>query len=173
VQTTADAADAEVEVIRQAAEEAGGTMQDKRDQRTSGTYFAFVSCVYAFLGILTLVTVLNMVNSISMSVSARVKEYGAMRAVGMDEHQMAKMILAEAGTYAVWGCVAGCAFGLLFHKLLYELLIVDRFPFAAWHVPGGALAVVGLFVAAATALAVWVPVKRLRMVSVTETLQAL
>lgn len=173
VQTTADAADAEVEVIRQAAEEAGGTMQDKRDQRTSGTYFAFVSCVYAVLGILMLVTVLNMVNSISMSVSARVKEYGAMRAVGMDEHQMAKMILAEAGTYAVWGCVAGCAFGLLFHKLLYELLIVDRFPFAAWHVPGGALAVVGLFVAAATALAVWVPVKRLRTVSVTETLQAL
>lgn len=173
VQTTADAADAEAEAIRRAAEEAGGTMQDKRDQRTSGTYFAFVSCVYAFLGVLTLVTVLNMVNSISMSVSARVKEYGAMRAVGMDEHQLAKMLLAEAGTYAVWGCAAGCAFGLPFHKLLYELLIVDRFPFAAWHVPVGALAVVGLFVAAATALAVWVPVKRLRMVSVTETLQAL
>ena len=83
VQTTSNATDEDVATIGQIVEENGYTMNDKRDQRTSGTYFAFVACVYAFLGIITLVTVLNIVNSISMSVSARIKQYGAMRAVGM------------------------------------------------------------------------------------------
>ena len=63
---------------------------DRLDEQTAGTYMAFVACVYAFLAIISLVTVLNIVNSISMSVSARVKQYGSMRAVGMDESQVTK-----------------------------------------------------------------------------------
>ena len=35
-----------------------------------------------------------------MGVSARIKQYGAMRAVGMGSGQVAKMITAEAVTYA-------------------------------------------------------------------------
>jgi|GEM_PF-6075564 len=42
--------------------------------------------------IIALVTVLNIVNSISMSVSARMKQYGAMRAVGMGKRQSASAI---------------------------------------------------------------------------------
>lgn len=102
VQTTSNATDEDIAAICQIVEENGYTMNDKRDQRTSGTYFAFVACVYAFLGIITLVTVLNIVNSIAMSVSARIKQYGALRAVGLDGHQISKMILAEAFTYAFW-----------------------------------------------------------------------
>ena len=71
IQTTSDATDEDVAAIRQIVEESGYTMNDKRDERTSGTYFAFVACVYAFLGIITLVTVLNIVNSISMSVTSK------------------------------------------------------------------------------------------------------
>ena len=103
IQTTSGATDEDVAAIRQIVEENGYTMNDKRDERTSGTYFAFVACVYAFLGIITLVTVMNIMNSISMSVSARIKQYGSMRAVGMDGRQLSKMILAEAFTYAFWG----------------------------------------------------------------------
>src|SRR5699024_8600624 len=77
---------------------------------------------HAFLAIIALVTVMNIVNSISMSVSARMKQYGAMRAVGMDERQMTKMIACEAFTYAVLGCVVGCAIGLPLSKSLYDFL---------------------------------------------------
>ena len=110
IQTTSGATDEDVAAIRQIVEENGYTMSDKRDERTSGTYFAFVACVYAFLGIITLVTVLNIVNSISMSVSARIKQYGSMRAVGMDGRQLSKMILAEAFTYAFWGCIVAVSY---------------------------------------------------------------
>lgn len=173
IQTTSSATDEDVAAIRQIVEKNGYTMNDKRDERTSGTYFAFVACVYAFLGIITLVTVLNIVNSISMSVSARIKQYGSMRAVGMDGRQLSKMILAEAFTYAFWGCIVGCAIGLPFSKMIYDFLITDHFPYASWSLPIGSLAVIVLFVIVAAVLAAYSPAKRMRTISVTETINEL
>lgn len=89
VQTTGGATNADVRAIQAAAGESF-SFGDMREARTSGTYMAFVFCVYAFLAIIALVTVLNIVNSISMSVWARMKQYGAMRAVGMDGRQVTK-----------------------------------------------------------------------------------
>ena len=173
IQTTSDADDEDVAAIRQVVEAKGYTLNDKREQRTSGTYLAFVTCVYAFLGIIALVTVLNIVNSISMSVSARIRQYGAMRAVGMDGRQISKMILAEAATYAFWGCVIGCGAGLPFSRMLYEFLITNHFPYAVWSLPAGPLAVILVFVTASAAAAAYAPARRMRTVSVTETINEL
>ena len=173
IQTTSGATDEDVAAIRQIVEQNGYTMNDKRDERTSGTYFAFVACVYAFLGIITLVTVMNIMNSISMSVSARIKQYGSMRAVGMDGRQLSKMILAEAFTYAFWGCIIGCTIGLPFSKMMYDFLITNQFPYASWSLPVGSLAVIVLFVIVAALLAAYSPAKRIRTISVTETINEL
>lgn len=107
IQTVRNAPEEQVEAIRRAAGD-GLEFQDLREQRTTGTYTAFVGCVYGFLAIITLVAVLNIVNSISMSVTARIRQYGAMRAVGMDGYQVTKMIAAEAFTYAFCGCLYAC-----------------------------------------------------------------
>lgn len=172
VQTTKEATDENVSAIQNAVGDSYG-FKDKRDQRTSGTYLAFVFCVYGFLAIITLVAVLNIVNSISMSVSARMKQYGAMRAVGMDERQITKMITAEAITYAFWGCVAGCAVGLPLSKLLYDFLITEHFPYAVWSFPISSLTVILLFVILAAMVAIYTPAKRIRNISVTETINEL
>lgn len=169
VQLTGSAGDEEVEAIRSRAG-SEYVFSDKRDQRTSGTYLAFVTCVYGFLAIITLVSVLNIVNSISMSVTARMKQYGAMRAVGMDEHQVAKMIAAEAFTYAFWGCIIGCAVGVPVSKMIFDFLIVDHFSYVAWSLPVASLLIILLFVVSAVALAVYGPAKRIRKISVTETI---
>ena len=173
IQTTPNVTDDDVAAICKIVEENGYTLSDKRDQRTSGTYFAFVTCVYAFLGIIMLVTVLNIVNSISMSTSARIRQYGAMRAVGMDVRQLSKMIMAEAFTYAFWGCVIGCSIGLPFSKMMYDFLITGHFPYATWSLPIGSLAIIVLFVIAAAVLAAYSPAKRMRTMSVTETINEL
>ena len=133
----------------------------------------FVFCVYAFLAVIALVSVLNIVNSISMSVSARMKQYGAMRAVGMEKRQVTKMIAAEAFTYAVSGCTIGCMAGLPLSKLLYNFLIAGRFPYAVWHFPTGSLAVILVFVLFAAIVAVHMPAKRIRNMAITETINEL
>ena len=172
MQTTRDATDENVEAIRNAVGEEY-TFSDKRDQRNTGTYIAFLLFVYGFLAIITLVTVLNIVNSISMSVSAKIKQYGAMRAVGMDERQITKMIAAEAFTYALSGCAVGCAVGLLISKLLYDNLITTHWNYATWSLPVIPIMIILLFVFVAAITAVYAPSKRIRNISVTETINEL
>lgn len=169
IQTTKDVTDEDVAAIGNVLGE-NGVLHDRRDQRTTGTYTAFLLFVYGFLAIITLVTVLNIMNSISMSVSARIKQYGAMRAVGMDEQQLTKMIAAEAVTYALSGCIVGCGVGLLISKLLYDTLITAHFAYAVWSIPVIPLIIILLFVLLATVAAVYAPSKRIRSISVTETL---
>lgn len=169
VQTTGNMTEEDVEAIRAAAGE-DCVFSDRRDQNTSGTYRAFAACVYGFLFVITLVTVLNIVNGISMSVSARTKQYGAMRAVGMDGRQITKMIAAEAFTYALSGCAAGCAAGLFISKWLFDVLIAAHFAYAVWELPVNSLLVILLAVILAAVLAVWAPAGRIRKLSVTETI---
>ncbi len=172
IQMAAGATDEDVRAIRAAAGETYGFL-DARDGRTAGTYMAFVFCVYAFLAIIALVTVLNIVNSISMSVSARMKQYGAMRAVGMDERQVTKMIASEAFTYAASGCAAGCIVGLPLNKLLYEFLIVEHFAYAVWQFPATSLVIILVFVSLAAVAAVYAPAKHIRNMPITATINEL
>lgn len=146
---------------------------DQREYDTRGTYLAFLVCVYGFLVIVALVTILNIVNSISMSVSARIKQYGAMRAVGMSKRQLADMIKAEALTYAASGCAAGLVLGLILSGWLYKVLVTAHFPYAHWYLPLGELAIIAAFFALSVAAGISSPVKRLNGLSVTETVSQL
>ena len=172
IQMKGDATDENVGEIQRLVE-GKYECQDKREQRTGGTYLAFVFCVYGFLGIIMLVTILNIVNSISMSVSTRIRQYGAMRSVGMSGHQIVKMIAAEATTYAVCGCVVGSAVGLLANQFFYKKLITDHFPYSVWCLPMTSLLVIVVFAIVAAGISVYGPAKRIKNISVTETINEL
>ena len=75
------------------------------------------------LAVIALIAVFNVVNSIAMSVSARMNEYGAMRAIGMSTGQMVRMVAAETASYVFWGIASGCSVGL--SKRIQEMTIVD------------------------------------------------
>lgn len=149
-------------------------VQDLREsnRQDRGTYYAARIVLYGFLAIIGGISLLNIVNSISMSVSARMKQYGILRAIGMDDAQLKRMVSAEAGTYAVSGLVVGIALGLVLNRKLYILLITHYFG-AAWQVPWGCLAVIVVVVLAAVVLAVYNPVRRILMQPITATISEL
>ena len=169
---TRDATDGDVARIRDSLD-GNCTFSDDRGQRTSNTYAAFVLAVYGFLSIIALVTVLNIMNSISMSVSARIRQYGVLRAVGMDGRQLTKMIAAEAFTYALSGCTVGCTLGLFASRQIYGALITSHFSYAVWSVPVRPLIIILFLVLLAALAAVYAPAKRIRNISVTETINEL
>lgn len=149
-------------------------VQDLREsnRQDRGTYYAARIVLYGFLAIIGGISLLNIVNSISMSVSARMKQYGILRAIGMDDAQLKRMISAEAGTYAVSGLVVGIVLGLVLNRKLYILLITHYFG-AAWQMPWGCLAVIVVVVLAAVVLAVYTPVRRILMQPITATISEL
>ena len=149
-------------------------VQDLREsnRQDRGTYYAARIVLYGFLAIIGCISLLNIVNSISVSVSARMKQYGILRAIGMDDAQLRRMVSAEAGTYAVSGLVVGIALGLVLNRMLYTRLITHYFG-AAWQVPWGCLAVIVVVVLAAVVLAVYNPVRRILMQPITATISEL
>lgn len=128
--------------------------------------------VYVFLAIIILMAALNIINSTSMSVAAKTKQYGAMRAVGMDGRQLTKMIVAEVFTYAISGCVIGCVIGLVLNKTIFEAFITAYFG-EMWHVPVGEIIVILLIIFASAAVAVYGPAKRMRNMAITDTINDL
>ena len=172
VQLTKNATDEDVAAIQKAIGNRYVFM-DQREMNTSRTYMAFKIFVYGFLIIIALVAVLNIMNNISMSVSARMKQYGIMRAVGMDKNQISQMIAAEAFTYALSGFTVGCMAGLLLSKLLYDKLITPHFVYATWEVPVTLLVIIFMVIFLATVAAVYRPSKRIRNMVITDTINEL
>ena len=142
------------------------------NQEDAATYLAAQFVLYSFLAIIAMITLFNIINSISMSVTARIKQYGAMRAVGMDGGQLSRMITAESFTYAISGLIVGCVAGLLLSRYLHIMLLTRYFG-TAWSLPVPLLCIIVLFDFAAAFLAAYAPSKRIRNMAITETINEL
>ena len=174
VQLTRQVSDSDVSAIRAAAEANGFLLSDRRESNrgVAGTYWAFTLLVYGFLALIAAISVFHIINSISMSVSAKMKQYGAMRAIGMSIEQLIKMISAETITYTLCGLIVGLAAGLPIHKGFYESFVTAYFG-KAWEAPIFPTIIITVFVIVASAAAVYAPAKRMKSMAVTDTINEL
>ena len=106
-----------------------------------------------------------------MNVSARMKQYGALRAIGLSHRQLRKMIIAQTCTYAVTGSAAGGILGLLLNRLLFEKMVTFRWG-ALWEIPYTELAVILGIVIFSIILAVKTPLQKIRTMSIVDTIHS-
>lgn len=163
---------AAVDKIRSLAGDYLFTDRREEDRVMHSSYWGFRAGAYGFLAVISFITVLNIINSISMSVSARIKLYGVMRAVGMESRQITKMIMGEAVAYAFSGAFAGIIMGLILHYLIYVKLLVTHFG-GTWKIPVAAIVMILLLVLISCLAAVYAPAKRICNMAVTETINEL
>lgn len=168
-----DITEPEINAIKAIAKDTGNIFQDRRTSE-NGLFVLFKAMVYGFLFIIALISMFNIINSISMSVSARTRQYGAMRAVGMEGRQLSRMISAEAYTYAFFGCIFGCGIGLPASKVIYTRLVTAHFgDLFCWTVPVHELLVILVLMFVSVAIAVYRPSKRIRDMAVTDAINEL
>ena len=137
---------------------------------TLGVYYCVLAVPLMDFGLIALITIFNVINSIALSVAARTKQYGAFRAIGLSTHQLSRMVIAEAATYACSGCIIGTCW-LICHKLLFSLLISSNWG-EAWTIPFVELGIILLIVVLSVILAVYGPIKRIRRMSIVDTISA-
>lgn len=165
-----DATDGDVDTLRKmAGDELLFSDRRMSNSETRGAYYAFALFLYGFLAVIALIAMFHIVNSIAMSVSARMKQYGAMRAIGMSSKQLLRMVAAEAITYVFWGIVLGCTVGLLLNRQLYLRLVTYRWG-EPWYVPVGALGIILVVVILSVLWAIYAPAKRIRSLSIVDTI---
>ena len=172
VQLTKRATDEEVNEIHRMFG-SNFTFSDERMDNASarGTYYCFGLFIYGFLIVIAFITVFNVINSIAMSVSARTKLYGAFRAIGLSSRQLSKMVIAEAATYTVVGSIIGTVLGMFCHKFLFGMLVSYRWG-DTWEVPLDALCIILSIVVLSLVLAVHGPVRKIRNMSIVDTISA-
>ena len=142
------------------------------NSNTRGAYYCFGLFIYGFLVLIALITLFNIINSIAMSVAAKMKQYGAFRAIGLSNRQLAKMIVAEASTYAITGIICGSVLGIVCNKILFSKLITYHWG-DAWSVPLVELGIIIVVVAIAVILAVRNPIRKMKEISIVDTISAL
>lgn len=170
VQLTRQATDEDVAAIRSMAGE-NISFSDRRmsNQEARGAYLSYAVFLYGFLAVIALISSFHIINSIAMSVSARIRQYGAMRAVGMSAGQVVKMVAAESMTYVLIGTAVGFAAGLPLHRFAYEHMVTCRWG-DPWYVPVRYMSIILAVVAVSAAAAVYGPAKRIRGMSIVDTI---
>ena len=135
LQLTRQASDADVAQLR-ALVGTAFQISDKRmsNQEAKGAYYAMALFLYGFLTVILLISVFSIINTMSMSVSSRLQQYGIMRAIGMCDCQVLRMLAAEAGTYTLWGIILGCVIGLPINRLLFTSLVTTHWG-DVWTIP--------------------------------------
>ncbi len=174
LQVESNITDVQVSKIRKEIGQACGTEISFSDRRLSnrevrGAGYSLAVFLYGFLAVIATLAFFNIINCIAMSVSARMQEYGAMRAIGMSDRQLVRMIVGETLTYAVSGVLFGCIIGLPLNRLLFSWLVTSRWG-EPWQIPFGELAVIVAVMGVAVGLAVTGPAKRIRQITVMETM---
>lgn len=172
VQFQKNASSEDVKAVEEIFGEDGVIFNDTFSQvrQQKRLYLAFAVLVYGFLSIIAAITSFHIMNTVSMGVAAKMKQYGVMRAIGMSNQQIIKMIAAEAGTYAVSGIALGCIVGLPMHWVVYVSLITN-FWGTAWEIPVIPLGlIIGMIVFAAF-LAVWGAKERIGEMTVVDTIK--
>ena len=94
-----------------------------------------------------------------------------MRAIGMSNHQLVKMVKSEAIMYSVAGSIVGCIVGLPLHKQLFEDMITSRWG-DPWQLPFRALGIIVAIVIITSIFAVHDPAKRIHNMSIVDTINA-
>lgn len=174
IQLQRNTEDLQVREIRQAVEKTCGdsiVFSDRRmkNRDAKGAAYSMAVFMYGFLVVIALIGFFNIINCIAMSVSARIKEYGAMRAIGMSIRQLNRMIVGETVTYAVFGAVFGCALGLPLNWVMFRNLVTSRWG-EAWSIPGWELMVTAAVIAVSVCLAVSGPAGQVRGMTIVDTI---
>ncbi len=135
------------------------------------TFFTMALFVYGFVAVIALISILNIINTMNTSITNKTRYLGVMRAVGMTGKQLDKMVLAEAFTYSVVGCIAGCILGVLLQKFLIESLAETMTIF--WKFPLTQVIFIVIITSAVTLLSVISPLKRIKAKAVSEVVNSL
>jgi ABC-type antimicrobial peptide transport system permease subunit len=122
--------------------------QDFVDSQISGLS-SILNILYVLLALSVLVSLFGIVNTLVLTVFERTREIGMLRAIGMTQRQVKRMIRHESVITALIGAVIGIALGLVLAALLIARVdfIVFAFPTTQVIVFSIAAIVVGIVAA--------------------------
>jgi putative ABC transport system permease protein len=123
--------------------------------------------IYALLSLAVIISLFGIANTLALSIHERTRELGMLRAVGMSQRQVRRMIRYESVITALIGAVLGLVLGMIFAALMSVPLRDEGFGLSY---PAGQLILLLVLAALAGVLAAVGPARRAARLDVLEAL---
>ncbi|MBD5561641.1 ABC transporter permease [Clostridium botulinum] len=149
------------------AEELQGSYMDLHSDSIQKQIAVFM---YGFIAIITIIGMVNIINTITIGLLLRKSEFATLTAIGMTKSQLNKMVMLEGLLHGIFTSV----FGSIISYILYNLLLKQGFNFINFDIkfPIDVFITGILGVIAITLLASVIPLRRLKKMSIVENIRA-
>lgn len=129
----------------------------------------FSILLYGFIGVIVLIAFLNIVNTVSTNLILRTKEFAVLKAIGMTQHEVRKMIVLEGIFYGLFAAVIGIIIGTALNYGIHVLFAgaLDT----AWVIPLDSIGIAFAGAMITTLVATIWPMYRLNKVNIVDALR--
>ncbi|MCK6073371.1 ABC transporter permease [Paenibacillus silvae] len=151
--------------------DAGYSYQNRVEEMKQATNDAMTLNIflYGFIGVISAIAFLNILNTVSTNLILRTKEFAVLKAIGMTQKEIRKMVLLEGMFYgifaAIYGSVLGTALSYGVSYLMRNAVQME------WFVPWSSILIASAGAIAATLLASYWPLRRLERIQITDGLR--
>lgn len=116
--------------------------------------------IYSFITVISLIGSLNILNTITISIIIRRKELAALKAIGMSQKNLKKMIIYEALIYGFSGSLQGIFFGCILSYIIY--LAASGVLRVEWTIPYEACLITFVSALFISFLSVLIPLRKIQ-----------
>ena len=125
--------------------------------------------VYGFITLIILISVVNIINTVTINLLVKRREYATFKAIGMTKGQFKKLILLEGAIYGILACIAGLPIAYILNK--YGVIINNPvgeigYKQAVWPYISGGIGIVLI-----TLLAALFPLRKLNDMNIVDSLR--
>lgn len=137
-------------------------------QTSNTVIFVLEVFTYGFIVLISLITIANIINTISTGITLRRKEFAMLKSVGITPRGFRKMICLESLLYGIRALLIGLPVSILASYKMNQMLGSDAIPFEiSWLLYGAVV----LVVFAVVGLTMLYAVSKLKKASIVETLK--
>lgn len=125
--------------------------------------------VYGFISLIVLISGVNIINTVTINLLVKKREYAVFKAIGMTKWQFIKLVLLEGTLFGVFACIAGIPAAFLLTK--YGVIVKNPLGYIGYQMPIWPYISGSVGVIAITFLAVLIPLRKLNDMNIVEALR--
>lgn len=155
------------------ASEIGGYYTDyyKEAENSKKSDFEMAVFVYGFIALITLISAVNIINTVSINLILRKAEFAMLMAIGMTKEQLTRMVILEGTLHGIIAAVLGTFIGAGLDFILIKIIAGSEFKDFDLKLPIATIACGILAAILITLIASLIPLRKLKNMDVIENLR--
>ncbi|WP_454054068.1 ABC transporter permease [Clostridium sp. Marseille-Q7071] len=125
--------------------------------------------IYGFIAVITLISSINIINTITMNITLRRKESAMLKSIGMSQKDLKTIIRYEGIFYGIigstLGAIVGCFLSYSIFNVLSDVVVVQ------WKLPLGLIVITILVAIGISYLSTLIPMKKIEKDNVIEAIK--